>query len=60
MVLAIGADLAVAHVRGSLTDRAIMIPCTVALSISFLVYIIVVPVPLWLHPRWFPGAGLDQ
>ena len=40
VVLAIAAGLAVAYVRGSLTDRAIMIISTVALSISFLVYII--------------------
>jgi peptide/nickel transport system permease protein len=39
--LAILAGLAVAYVRGSLTDRAIMVITTVALSISFLVYIIV-------------------
>jgi peptide/nickel transport system permease protein len=31
----------VAYVRGSLTDRAIMVVSTVALSISFLVYVIV-------------------
>ena len=37
VVLAIG----VAYVRGTLTDRAIMMVCTVAMSISFLVYIIV-------------------
>ncbi len=33
--------MAVAYVRGSLTDRTIMVITTVALSISFLVYIIV-------------------
>lgn len=33
--------LAVAYVRGSLTDRAIMVSCTVAQSVSILVYIIV-------------------
>ena len=37
VVLAIG----VAYVRGTLTDRMIMMVCTVAMSISFLVYIIV-------------------
>ena len=37
VVLAIG----VAYVRGTLTDRLIMMVCTVAMSISFLVYIIV-------------------
>jgi peptide/nickel transport system permease protein len=40
-VLGIVAAMAVAYVRGSLTDRAIMIITTVMLSISFLVYIII-------------------
>jgi peptide/nickel transport system permease protein len=40
-LLAIPFAIAVAYVRGSLTDRAIMIITTVALSISFLVYVIV-------------------
>jgi peptide/nickel transport system permease protein len=40
-LLAIPFALGVAYVRGSLTDRAIMIVATVALSISFLVYVIV-------------------
>jgi peptide/nickel transport system permease protein len=40
-VLAIPFALGVAYVRGSLTDRAIMVVTTVALSISFLVYVIV-------------------
>ncbi|MDQ5896369.1 MAG: peptide/nickel transport system permease protein, partial [Pseudomonadota bacterium] len=40
-LLAIPFALAVAAVRGSLTDRAIMVATTVALSISFLVYVIV-------------------
>ena len=33
--------LAIAFVRGSLTDRAVMVACTVGMSISILVYIIV-------------------
>src|SRR4030095_4345245 len=40
-VLGIAAAMAVAYVRGSVTDRTIMIITTVMLSISFLVYIIV-------------------
>jgi uncharacterized protein (DUF2062 family) len=40
-LIAIGLALAVAYVRGSLTDRAVMIVCTIGLSISILVYIIV-------------------
>ncbi len=40
-LLAIPFALAVAAVRGSLTDRAVMVVTTVAMSISFLVYVIV-------------------
>ncbi|HQR22976.1 MAG TPA: ABC transporter permease, partial [Burkholderiaceae bacterium] len=40
-VLGVVAAMAVAYVRGSITDRSIMIITTVMLSISFLVYIIV-------------------
>jgi len=40
-LLAIPIALGVAYVRGSLTDRALMVVTTVALSISFLVYVIV-------------------
>jgi len=39
-VLAVLFAIMVAYVRGSLTDRTIMIVCTTAMSISFLVYII--------------------
>ena len=38
---AVALALAIAFVRGSLTDRAVMIACTVGMSISILVYIIV-------------------
>jgi peptide/nickel transport system permease protein len=40
-LLAIPFALGVAAVRGSLTDRAVMVVTTVAMSISFLVYVIV-------------------
>jgi peptide/nickel transport system permease protein len=40
-LLAIPVAMGVAYVRGSLTDRTIMVATTVALSISFLVYVIV-------------------
>ncbi|MFL9923562.1 ABC transporter permease [Herbaspirillum lusitanum] len=40
-VLGVGLALVIAFARGSLTDRAIMIACTVGMSISILVYIIV-------------------
>jgi peptide/nickel transport system permease protein len=39
--LAIPFALGVAYVRGSLTDRAVLVVSTLALSISFLVYVIV-------------------
>jgi peptide/nickel transport system permease protein len=40
-IVAVLIALAVAYVRGSLTDRAIMVVCTMAMSVSLLVYIIV-------------------
>ncbi|MBR7793596.1 ABC transporter permease [Undibacterium sp. FT147W] len=40
-VIAIALALAIAFKRGSLTDRTVMIACTVGMSISILVYIIV-------------------
>jgi peptide/nickel transport system permease protein len=49
--------LGVAYVRGSLTDRAIMIACTVAMSISFLVYIIVGQWLFGFRLGWFPVQG---
>ncbi len=49
--------LAVAAVRGSLTDRVIMIICTVAVSISFLVYIIVFQWLFAFQLGWFPVQG---
>ena len=57
VALAIVAGLAVAYVRGSLTDRAIMVITTVALSISFLVYIIVGQYVFGYLLGWFPVQG---
>ncbi len=57
VVLAIVAGLAVAYVRGSLTDRAIMVLTTVALSISFLVYIIVGQYFFGFVLGWAPVQG---
>ncbi len=57
VVLAIVAGLAVAYVRGSLTDRVIMIVTTVALSVSFLVYIIVGQFLFGFVLGWFPVQG---
>jgi len=48
---------AVAYVRGSLTDRAIMVVITIALSISFLVYIIVAQYVFGFLFGWFPIQG---
>src|SRR4051812_7328775 len=55
--IAIGLALAVAYVRGSLTDRAVMIVCTVGLSISILVYIIVFQYFFAYKLGWFPVQG---
>ena len=49
--------LAVAYVRGSLTDRMVMIVCTVGLSISILVYIIVFQYFFAYKLGWFPVQG---
>jgi peptide/nickel transport system permease protein len=56
-VLGVLFALAVAAVRGSLTDRVIMIVCTVAVSISFLVYIIVFQWLFAFQLGWFPVQG---
>ena len=56
-VVAIGLALGVAYVRGSLTDRAVMIVCTVGLSISILVYIIVFQYFFAYKLGWFPVQG---
>ena len=56
-LVAIGLALAVAYVRGSLTDRAVMIVCTVGLSISILVYIIVFQYVFAYKLGWFPVQG---
>jgi peptide/nickel transport system permease protein len=56
-LIAIGLALAVAYVRGSLTDRMVMILCTVGLSISILVYIIVFQYVFAYKLGWFPVQG---
>jgi peptide/nickel transport system permease protein len=58
--LAVVFAIMVAYVRGSLTDRTIMVICTTAMSISFLVYIIV---GQWLFGfilGWFPVQGWSE
>lgn len=62
-VMVIGTSLAVlfailvAYVRGTLTDRIVMILTTTAMSISFLVYIIVFQWLLGFRLGWFPVQG---
>lgn len=56
-LLAIPLALGVAYVRGSLTDRALMVVTTVALSISFLVYVIVGQNVFAFQLGWFPVQG---
>ncbi len=56
-VVAIVIALAVAYVRGSLTDRMVMVTCTIAQSISILVYIIVGQYLLAYKFGWFPVQG---
>jgi peptide/nickel transport system permease protein len=55
--LAIVCGMAVAYVRGSLTDRAVMTISTIALSISFLVYIIIGQYIFAFRLGWFPVQG---
>lgn len=57
IALAVPLALGVAFVRGTLTDRAIMVLTTVALSISFLVYIIVGQWLFGFYLGWFPVQG---
>jgi peptide/nickel transport system permease protein len=53
VILAIG----VAYVRGTMTDRVIMMICTMAMSISFLVYIIVAQYYFGFKWGVFPVQG---
>ena len=57
VALAIVAGVAVAYVRGSLTDRLVMVMTTVALSISFLVYVVVGQYIFGFWLGWFPVQG---
>ena len=58
--LAVLFAIMVAYVRGSVTDRTIMIVCTVAMSISFLVYIIVFQWLFGFVLGWFPVQGWSE
>lgn len=55
--IAIVLALAFAFVRGSFSDRLIMIACTVGMSISILVYIIVGQYVFAYKLGWFPVQG---
>jgi peptide/nickel transport system permease protein len=57
VLLAIPLALLVAYWRGSLTDRSIMVASTVALSISFLVYVIAGQYLFAFQLGWFPVQG---
>jgi len=56
-LIAMAAAMLVAYLRGSLTDRMVMIACTVGQSISILVYIIVLQYVLAYQLGWFPVQG---
>lgn len=51
------AGLAVAYVRGTLTDKVVMVICTGAMSISFLVYVIFGQYLFAFVLGWFPVQG---
>ena len=57
VLLALPIAMWVAYRRGSLTDRAVMMISTVALSISFLVYVIVGQYVFAFRLGWFPVQG---
>ncbi len=54
---AIALALAIAFVRGSLTDRMVMVACTVGMSISILVYIILFQYWFAYKLNFFPVQG---
>ena len=56
-IIAVCIALAVAYVRGSFTDRAAMVTCTLAQSVSILVYIIIFQYVLAYKFGWFPVQG---
>ena len=58
--IAVGLAIMVAYVRGTLTDRMTMMICTVAMSISFLVYIIFFQWLFGFILGWFPVQGWSE
>lgn len=57
VIIALPIAMWVAYRRGSLADRSIMVISTVALSISFLVYVIVGQYLFGFQLGWFPVQG---
>jgi peptide/nickel transport system permease protein len=57
VVVALPVAMWVSYRRGSLADRSLMVVTTVALSISFLVYIIVGQYVFGFQLGWFPVQG---
>jgi peptide/nickel transport system permease protein len=57
VIVALPIAMWVAYRRGSLADRSIMVISTVALSISFLVYVIVGQYVFGFQLGWFPVQG---
>ena len=59
-LIGIALALAIGFVRGSLTDRAVMVACTVGMSISILVYIIVFQYGFAYRLGLFPVQGWGE
>jgi peptide/nickel transport system permease protein len=57
VLLALPIAMWVAYRRGSLTDRALMVVTTIALSISLLVYVIIGQYVFGFQLGWFPVQG---
>ena len=60
VLVSIALALAIARVRGSMTDRMVMVACTVGMSISILVYIIVFQYVFAYLLGWFPVQGWGE
>ncbi|HEX4331459.1 MAG TPA: ABC transporter permease [Usitatibacter sp.] len=58
--LAVMFAIMVAYVRGTMKDRTVMIVCTVVMSVSFLVYIIVFQWLFGFILGWFPVQGWSE
>jgi peptide/nickel transport system permease protein len=58
--LGVALALGIAFVRGSVTDRAVMLACTVGMSISILVYIIMFQYGLAYRLGLFPVQGWGE